>query len=221
MAGGIVYQLKGSQIKVLTGFDASSPSGVITGVSRANPAVVSETNHGRSDGDVVQINGVVGMTDLNGTTAVINVTGASTYELLGIDSSGYAAYVSGGVVDGAMFSNFCNLTDYEREGGVSSEINVTVLCSDSAEFLVGDPDYGVTTVGYMFAPLTNIQSAVQAAYAANTPFAVQIVLPEGGGTLVQMGKVQKTTEKVSVQDPVWKGSFQMRNSGPRYDFVTA
>lgn len=221
MAGGIVYQLKGSTIEVLTGFDADSPSSPVVGISKANPAVVTETAHGRADGDIVQINGVVGMTDINGGTYVINVLTSNTYQLLGVDSTGYDTYTSGGLVDAAAFSNFCNLTSYQREGGISAEIDTTVLCSESKETIVGDPDFGITTIGYMFAPLTNVQAAIQASYIDGTPFAVRVTLPGSGGILVQQGSVQKTGESATLEDAVWRGSFVMRNSGPRYDFAAA
>lgn len=68
----------------------------ITSISQANPAVVAVTAHGYSNGDQVYITGVGGMTEVNGKFfTVANVT-AGTFELSGIDSTGYGAYVSGG-----------------------------------------------------------------------------------------------------------------------------
>lgn len=73
----------------------------ITNVTQANPAVLT---YGGADNytndDEVEITGVVGMTELNGrrfTVANVN-TGANTFELAGLDSTAYAAYVSGGTV---------------------------------------------------------------------------------------------------------------------------
>jgi len=73
-----------------------APTGVITGVTQANPAVVTDNSHGLSNGDKIRIASVVGMTALNGNVyTVANVT-ANTFELSGIDSTGFGAYVSGG-----------------------------------------------------------------------------------------------------------------------------
>lgn len=69
----------------------------ITGITKANPAVVTTSgSHGYSNGDDVIISDVVGMTEVNGGTyTVANVT-ATTFELSGIDSSAYTTYSSGG-----------------------------------------------------------------------------------------------------------------------------
>lgn len=73
----------------------------ITNVTQANPAVVTYSGGDNySNGDSVFIDGVVGMTELNGrefTVANVN-TGSNTFELQSEDSSGYTAYSSGGEV---------------------------------------------------------------------------------------------------------------------------
>lgn len=68
----------------------------ITGITKANPAVVTAAAHGFSNGDVVLIQSVGGMTELNNRHfTVANVT-ANTFELSGINSSSYTTYTSGG-----------------------------------------------------------------------------------------------------------------------------
>ena len=73
------------------------PDATITGVTQANPAVVTTSAaHTFVNGESVDITGVIGMTELNGNTyTVANVT-ATTFELLGIDSTAFTAYSSGG-----------------------------------------------------------------------------------------------------------------------------
>lgn len=73
----------------------------ITGITKANPAVVTYSGADNySNGDSIFITGVVGMTEVNGrefTVANVN-TGANTFELSGVDSTGYTTYTSGGEV---------------------------------------------------------------------------------------------------------------------------
>lgn len=71
-------------------------SQVITNITQANPAVVTSTAHGYSNGNDVFISDVEGMTEINGGPyKVANVT-ANTFELVGVDSTSFGAYTSGG-----------------------------------------------------------------------------------------------------------------------------
>jgi hypothetical protein len=68
----------------------------ITGITKANPAVVTAASHGYSNGDHVWINDVGGMTELNGRRFTIANVTSTTFELSGVDSSNYTTYTSGG-----------------------------------------------------------------------------------------------------------------------------
>ena len=69
---------------------------VITGVTAANPPVVTSAAHGYVDGDQVIIRGLTGgMSRLNGRSYTINQLTGNTFELLGANTTGLA-YVSGG-----------------------------------------------------------------------------------------------------------------------------
>ncbi len=75
---------------------------VISAITKANPAVVTATSHGYTDGDFVNISGVVGMTEVNGKTFKVSNKTTNTFELQDIDgtninSSGYTTYGSDGV----------------------------------------------------------------------------------------------------------------------------
>ena len=76
----------------------------ITAITAANPAVVTSSSHGYSNGDFVNISGVVGMTQVNGKTFKVADKTTNTFELQNVDgtdinSSGYTAYSSGGVAN--------------------------------------------------------------------------------------------------------------------------
>jgi len=78
----------------------------ITGITQANPAVVTVNSMGNlQEGQIITITGVEGMTEVNyngtNTYTVSNISG-STFELTGINSTGYTAYTSGGNVQWGM-----------------------------------------------------------------------------------------------------------------------
>lgn len=83
------------------GAPISSASNSITGISKANPAVLTYSGTDNfSNGDRVLVTGVSGMGQVNNrefTVANVN-TGANTFELSGVNSSAYDTYTSGGTV---------------------------------------------------------------------------------------------------------------------------
>ncbi|MCK5236260.1 MAG: hypothetical protein KAR06_04665, partial [Deltaproteobacteria bacterium] len=73
----------------------------ITGITQANPCVVTVTGHGYSTGDEVYITGVEGMTELNTRNFKIVHAGANAYSLqfmdgTPVDSTAFTAYTSQG-----------------------------------------------------------------------------------------------------------------------------
>lgn len=71
--------------------------GNITGATQANPCEITSVGHGLSTGNQVTISGIVGMTQLNGNTYTITVVDANHFTLNGVDSTGFTAYISGGI----------------------------------------------------------------------------------------------------------------------------
>ena len=76
----------------------------ISGATQADPVVVTATAHGLSNGDIVWIDYVEGMTEINGRYFTVANKTADTFELTNhttgadIDGTGYTAYDGGGTV---------------------------------------------------------------------------------------------------------------------------
>jgi len=73
----------------------------ITGISQANPAVVTANAHGFSNGDEVYISSVEGMSEVNGRFFLVANQTTNTFELqdpfgANVNSTAYGAYASGG-----------------------------------------------------------------------------------------------------------------------------
>lgn len=73
-----------------------APTGSITDVTNANPGVVTSAGHGLSNGDMVKITGVVGMTELNNNVYTVAGAATDTFQLSGTDTTSYGTYTSGG-----------------------------------------------------------------------------------------------------------------------------
>lgn len=75
------------------------PGVAITGITNANPTVVTAPAHGFTNGMTVQIVGVAGMTQINqAPTQAYTVAGATTdtFQLVGMDSTAFGVYSGGG-----------------------------------------------------------------------------------------------------------------------------
>lgn len=79
-----------------TGSDMTTAA--IEVISQTNPAVITQTNHPYFNGYQIRIDNVVGMTEVNGKYYKVANATPNTYELQGVDSTGYSSYISGGDV---------------------------------------------------------------------------------------------------------------------------
>jgi hypothetical protein len=74
----------------------------VTNITQADPGVVTAAAHGYENGDIVELWGVVGMTEVNGHAYKVANKAADTFQLTdsvtgaNVDTSGYTAYTSGG-----------------------------------------------------------------------------------------------------------------------------
>ena len=91
----------------------------ITGITQANPAVVTASSHGLSNGDFVDIRAVSGMTDVNDERFIVAGQTTNTFQLTNqagtnIDSTSFSAYISGGTVRKAV-TTISNLDHLEGQ----------------------------------------------------------------------------------------------------------
>ena len=69
----------------------------VTGITKANPAVVSCSNHNLVNGKQIALLDVLGMTQVNGNNYTVTIVDKDSFSI-GIDSTGFGAYTSGGFV---------------------------------------------------------------------------------------------------------------------------
>jgi hypothetical protein len=101
------YMLEFSNLKMRVYKDSGAVlegDKTISGITAANPAVVTATSHGYENGDEVLISGVSGMTEVNGKRFLVADKTTNTFELqdkdgVDINSSSFTAYSSGGVAN--------------------------------------------------------------------------------------------------------------------------
>lgn len=83
----------------------------ITAITNANPGVITTAlNHGYATGQVADATGIVGMLPLNGVPFTVTVIDEKNFSI-GINTSGYPAYVSGGVLNPNLRNATPNISD--------------------------------------------------------------------------------------------------------------
>ena len=84
--------------------------------------VITAPAHGLSNSDQIGIFGVGGMVELNGNGYVVANKTANTFELSGINGTGYTTFTSGGDIRAAI--NSTNFTTYVSDGVIRERSTV-------------------------------------------------------------------------------------------------
>lgn len=111
--GGDVYDMAAAVLVSagdITRISASSLN--VTGITNANPAVVStDITHGYATGQTVLINGVTGMTGINGVSFTATVIDAHTFSI-NYNSTSSGTWTGGGVVTPNLRNSIIAISDY-------------------------------------------------------------------------------------------------------------
>lgn len=141
----------------------------ITGISKANPAVVQSAGHPFNNGDAVAIGLVNGMAEINNVVAVVQNKTSSSYELAGVNSTGMSTYAGGGQAviaqtkPSVLFSrgaqhdfDTCYIVNYgtdsfqvdPADGAQLAEISLGLLCEGQGSRSHVRFTGGVTIMGF-------------------------------------------------------------------------
>lgn len=199
---------QGSIVSIGTG---SGGAKTITAVTLGNPTIVTATAHGFVNGDVVTIAAVTGSTTVNGSWTVLYKT-TNTFSIA-LDTTGGAAYVSGGTATPVTFTAIANVRDFSGFDGAASEIDVTNLVSTAKEFRLGLTDAGQFTLNMDLDNSDAGQLALRAKQSSGVITNFKLVLPAGTTPTATFTAFVK---KFSVQggvDAVAKSAIDLRITG--------
>jgi hypothetical protein len=200
---GAVLQIEGG---------TAGAAATITAITAANPPHISTTTPPAA-GTVVTIAAVLGMTEINGKTGVVGNPVAGGFDLIGVDASGYTAYVSGGTATELPFLDICEAKTFTGFDGQASELDKSTMCSEAKEFVQGLQDFGSFTFEMNYVPDDPSQQALADAKAAgDTKWFRLIEPPELGGT-IQFQAFVKSMSLAGGVDTVMTSSVALRVTG--------
>jgi hypothetical protein len=162
------------------------PAQALSGISQANPAVVSETGHGYSTGDYVRLTNLVGMTQLNGILFQITVIDANSFSIP-INTSGFAAAATGGystkVQDPGLFEPadvvITNITQ-ATNAQVSTSVPHNLTVGAYVNFYVYAP-FGMVQIYNMVGQVISVVDALNYVVNINTSAFTAFAYPASGG----------------------------------------
>jgi hypothetical protein len=98
----------------------------ITAITKASPAVVTSAAHGYSNGDYVVL-AVLGMFQLNAVVARVAGQTTDTFQLEGIDSTGFETFTSGTAEKLTFGASMTNVVDVNVSGGEPEFQDITTI----------------------------------------------------------------------------------------------
>lgn len=200
----------GSVIAVGT---ATAATKTITGITAASPPVVTSASHGYTAGQIVYLDGIVGMTQLNKRCFVVANPVTNTFELKGVDATNYTAYASGGTAALKTMTNIGEVVAVPSLfDGEANEISTEHLGSSAEEFLLGIQRFGGAGLE-LWVPSTadTGQTRLRKLKELASAEAFSITLPSGlVTTFMALVKAFKLAD-IGV-DGVLKGSVTLRHA---------
>lgn len=200
---------QGSTLHIATGTGAAKN---ITAITVGNPAIVTSTGHGLTNGMVVTLAGIAGTmsTPLNGSTHVVSNVTTNTFALLDVDTTGLT-YTSGGTATPVTYTKVNGLLTFDGFDGASSDIDVTDLDSSGMEYISGLKDEG--KFGFEIKVLSSDagQTALRAARTSGAVTGLKLTLPDA--SVATFNVLVKTMPKSGGVNAVLKGKVDTKISG--------
>ena len=198
---------QGSVFSIGTGTGSAK---TITGIALGNPTILTIAGHGFSNGDNITLAGIGGTTVLNGLS--LSVTNKTTNTVaVNIDTTGGAAFTSGGTATPVTYSIVGNIKDFTGFDGSASELDRTNLASTAKEFALGLVDPGQFSVNVDQDNSDAGQIALRAKQQSGAISNFKLVLPNGN-TASFTGFVKKFGTQGGV-DALVKSAVDIRISG--------
>lgn len=183
---------QGAQLNIST---AAASATTVTAVTAASPVVVTATNT-YVNGDIINLSGLVGPTNLNNRSFVASAVSGAAFTLKGEDGTANSAWVSGGSGFKQTMSLVGQVNSIAAFDGKAAEIDVTNLQSIAKEFSMGLQDEGNVTLGLFQLAGDVGQIAMRKARTYQTLSTFSIVLSDLTVTAFQGFVMQYTVDGI-------------------------
>jgi allophanate hydrolase subunit 2 len=156
----------------------------ITGITQAAPCVIAATAHGVPAGWRFQITNVAGMTELNSTEnhQIASAVTADTITMNAVNSLGYKAYTTGGVVS---YNMPVDLTGYTARMQIRAKITDTAPLE---ELTTVNGKIQIDTIGKSIILLVDAPTTAAYTFSSGV-YSLEMVSPTGVVTQLTAGTI--------------------------------
>lgn len=168
--------LRGARVEMQSALAAAD---TITGISNASEGVITVANT-YSAGDVVVLDGIVGMAKLNGLAVRVKSPSGTQFTAEGLDTTNFGTYVSGGTAqEVTTFLEFDNVTNLSLPDDPPEELTVTTIHDNEQKIEFGLEAASKGSFSTLADPLHATSVEIGVARAANTRRAFRVTLLSG------------------------------------------
>lgn len=168
----IAFKIGESATNTFELFSNTKLATTISDATAANPVVITAPAHGLLNGDEILIINVGGMTEINGLGFTVANKTTDTFELSGVNGSGYTTYTSGGdihvAIDGSAYTAY--VSGGEARERVTSVSGLGHLEGQTVSILAEGATHPDKTVSSGAITLDRASSRVHAGLAYTSDF---------------------------------------------------
>lgn len=155
----------------------------ITGITLANPGVVTSTSHGFNNGDIVVFDITSGMSELDGQAGRVANKTTDTFEIEGLDTTNYTAFSAGTVSKISAFATLDTSQNISMPNASPAEIDLTTLLDTVQQKTFGIAGAASGTITGLYNPANTGVGLINAATKTNTPLVMKLSWSGGQFTL--------------------------------------
>lgn len=200
---------RGIRVEVALTFAAAI---AVDSVSQATVGVATETAHGLANNAVGFFSAVSGMVQLEDQAIRVKNVAANTFELQGLNTSLYSAYVSGNFTPAATFGTLGESTSYSIPDANTEDLDATTLLDVIDVIDAGNMAAQPLTLNVLAKEvLSTAMAFIEAAARTGTKILVRITLQQGAVRLYY-GVPSAPGEDVQAKQ-LGKGSLSVKGRG--------
>ena len=173
----------------------------ITAITKANPGVATSTAHGYTNGDVVVLEPIAGMTELDGQIVrVANIT-TNTFELEGIDTTAFGTFTSGSVAKISVWATLGKARTLTAGSPGLNRLDATVLLDSEKQYDLGPSETPEITVSGLSDPTAAASLLVEKAARNGTYLGFRVTMSDNSKRIFR-GQMSLPTESIPLNDLV-------------------